>query len=117
MVVQAWVRAAPPAATALAAYATVKNPCASAIVIAGVSGPDFGMSMIHETRVVKGVSQMRDVESMPIPAMGEVRLAPGGSHIMLMQARRKFKEGDKVRLLFRLADGRVFPAEFVVRRE
>ena len=101
----------------LAAYATVKNPCANAAAITRVAGSDFGMAMIHETTMVNGMSGMRHVEALSISAKGEVRFAPGASHIMLMQPKREFHEGDKTRLTFHLADGRVISADFVVRRE
>ncbi len=116
VVEQAWVRAPPPGASTLAAYATVKNPCATAVAIVGVSGADFGMAMIHQTSVENGMSRMRAVGSLAIPARGEAVLAPGASHIMLMQPKRNLKEGDKTRLSFRLADGREIAADFVVRR-
>jgi len=114
---QAWIRAAPPGATVLAAYATLKNPCSMAVALAEVSGIDFGMAMVHTTTVENGMSRMRAMGSLSIPAKGEVVLAPGGSHIMLMQPKRELREGDKVRLSLKLADGRVVAADFVVRRE
>ena len=117
VIAQAWVRAPPPGASTLAAYATVRNPCAAGVAIAGVSGADFGMAMIHQTSVENGMSRMRVLGPLAIPAKGEAVLAPGGSHIMLMQAKRQFREGDRIRLSFRLADGRELVADFVVRRE
>jgi hypothetical protein len=113
----AWIRAAPPGATVLAAYATLKNPCAKAVEVAEVSGVDFGMAMIHATTVDNGMSRMRAMDSLSIPAKGQTVLAPGGSHIMLMQPKRELHEGDKLRLALKLADGRVLSADFVVRRE
>ena len=114
---QAWIRAAPPGATVLAAYATIKNPCAKAVAVAEVSGADFGMAMIHATTVENGMSRMRAMGSLPIPGKGEAVLAPGGSHIMLMDPKRELHEGDKVRLALKLSDGRVLSADFEVRRE
>jgi copper(I)-binding protein len=113
----AWIRAAPPGATVLAAYATFKNPCAKAVAVSDVSGADFGMAMIHATTVENGMSRMRAMGALSIPAGGETVLAPGGTHIMLMQPKRELHEGDKVRLALKLSDGRVLSAEFVVRRD
>ena len=114
---QAWIRAAPPGATVLAAYATLRNPCAKAVEVAEVSGVDFGMAMIHTTTVENGMTQMRAMPSLSIPAKGSTTLAPGGSHIMLMQPKREFRVGDKIRLALKLADGRMLSADFEVRRE
>jgi hypothetical protein len=114
---QAWIRAAPPGATVLAAYATLRNPCAQAVEVAEVSAADFGMAMIHATTVENGMSRMRAMGSLAIPANGEAVLAPGGSHIMLMQPKHELHVGDKARLSLKLSDSRILTANFVVRRE
>jgi copper(I)-binding protein len=113
---QAWIRAAPPSATALAGYALVRNPCASAVAITDASSDDFIMGMIHETTLEGGVSRMRHVKSVPVPARGEVRFAPGGLHLMLMHPRRVLKVGSKSWVVLVLADGRRVSAEFTVRK-
>lgn len=113
---QAWVRAAPPGATTLAAYAVVRNRCAHALAITEVSSSDFAMSMIHETRVENGTSKMRHVASLRLPANGVVQFAPGGRHLMLMNPKRALKEGDSVKLSLQLADGRVISGNFPIRK-
>ncbi len=114
---KAWIRAAPPGATALAGYATVRNPCPAPTAIAKASSGDFVMAMIHETVVVDGVSQMRHVASLPLPARGELRFEPGGRHLMLMHPKRQFKVGDKVKVSLALADGRQVSADFIVAKD
>jgi copper(I)-binding protein len=114
---QAWVRAAPPGATALAGYAVLRNPCARSFAVTDVSSSDFAMGMIHETLVEKGVSRMRHAESLPLPARGVLTFEPGGKHMMLMHPRRVLKEGDRVRLVLKLSDGRKLNVDAVVRRE
>ena len=91
---KAWVRAAPPGAMMLAAYATVRNPCPAALVVTGVESGDFAMAMMHETLIENGVSKMRHAQSLPLPARGELRFEPGGRHVMLMQPRHAIKAGD-----------------------
>lgn len=114
---QAWVRAAPPGAMTLAAYATVRNPCARVVAIIDVSSGDFAMAMMHETQIENGVSKMRHVASLPLAARGEVRFAPGGMHLMLMNPTRKLKAGDSVELSLKLADGRLISANFPIRSD
>ncbi|MFA6986699.1 MAG: copper chaperone PCu(A)C [Arenimonas sp.] len=114
---QGWIRAAPPGAMTLAAYAIVRNPCTRAVAITEVSSGDFAMAMIHETQVQDGVSKMRHVDSLPLPAHGEVRLAPGGTHLMLMSPKRKLKAGDTVQLSLTLADGRLISGDFPIRSD
>ena len=116
-VANAWVRAAPPMSMQLAGYASLKNDCAKAAIVSSVSSNDFGMAMIHQTVVENGVSKMRHADSLAIPAKGSAGFAPGGWHLMLMDPMRELKPGDKVVLVFRLADGREFAADFPVLRE
>jgi copper(I)-binding protein len=113
----AWIRVAPPGATALAGYATLENPCPTEFSVTGATGDDFAMVMIHQTMESGGMSRMREMAALPIPAKGSAVLAPGGTHLMLMQPRRALKEGDRVAIDLQLGDGRTISAEFVVRRE
>ena len=114
---QAWIRAAPPGATALAGYAVLRNPCAKPFVVTDVGSPDFAMGMIHETLVEKGVSRMRHAKSLSLPVRGVLKFEPGGKHMMLMHPRRVLKEGDRVRLVLKLADGQKLNIDATVRRE
>ncbi len=101
----------------LAGYAVVRNPCAGARTVTGIATAEFASAMIHETMVVDGVSKMRHAPALRVPARGELRFAPGGRHLMLMQPRRALKPGSKVRLSLVLSDGKRVSAGFLVRRE
>ena len=114
---QPWVRAAPPGAMIMAGYAKLTNSCSKAIVVTSAVSPDFGGTSIHETVIENGVSKMRPMPHLVVPARGQVVLAPGGGHLMLMQPKRTVAEGDKMRIEFGLTDGRRVVAEFPVRRE
>ena len=114
---QAWIRAAPPGATVLAGYASVRNDCPTPFVLTGVAGRDFVMAMVHETKVANGRSSMRHAKRTTVPARGSLRLAPGGYHLMLMHPKRPLPPGTVLRLDLLGADGERVPAEFKVRRE
>lgn len=114
---QAWIRSAPPGTTALAAYGRLRNDCAKPFVVEDVSSTDFAMGMIHETRVEKGVSQMRPAQNLVVPARGSLVFAPGGRHMMLMHPTRQLKDGDRVWLEVTLAGGARLRARFEVRRD
>ena len=114
---QGWVRAAPPGATVLSGYGILRNECAAAAVVAKVHGRDFVMAQAHETRVENGVSTMRHVKRLPLPARESLRFEPNGRHLMLMHPRRALPVGTVVKLEFELADGRRIPVELTVRRE
>lgn len=63
------------------------------------------MPMLHETVVKDGVATIPHATSVPIPAKGVVRLAPGGFHGMLMGLTAPLIEGESfpVTLIFREA--------------
>jgi len=68
-----------------AGYFTLRNHTDATIEITRVTSPQFGRVEIHETRTEDGVSRMRPVDALTVPPGGEVRLEPGGKHLMLMQ--------------------------------
>ncbi len=100
----------------MAGFADIRNPCPAPVAIVGASSPLFDSVELHETRRVDGVSRMRHVASLPVPANGKVALAPGGLHLMLMRANARIEAGQRVAIDFELSDGRKLRAEFEVRR-
>lgn len=112
----AWVRAAPPGATMLAGYATLRNSGETAVSVVGAESKAFESVEMHRTEEVDGVSRMRPVETIEIPASGEAVMAPGGLHLMLIRPRQPIAEGDTVTLRLRFADGRTIDAAFPVQR-
>jgi periplasmic copper chaperone A len=63
---------------------------------------------LHESITKNGVASMTPIEGgVSIPAGGRVIFAPGGKHAMLFDVKPGLKPGDKVRLSFSYADGKV----------
>ncbi|GAA0705617.1 copper chaperone PCu(A)C [Dokdonella soli] len=104
-VTDAWIRAAPPGASMLAGYATLKNVGDAPISILTVQSDAFRMTSLHETVIQEGVSKMRELHRLAIAPGATVALAPGGKHLMLMQPRHDITVGEKVEMMFLLADG------------
>src|SRR5690606_6750708 len=101
-----WIRLSPvPQPRMLAGFGRIANPCGDAVAVVGASSPAFAEVTVHETVVVDGVSRMRELERLALPAHGEAVLQPGGLHLMLMQPVRALAEGERVPLLLELADG------------
>ena len=69
------------------AYLTIENTTAEAITITSVSSPQFDAVEMHETNMTEGVSRMRKLDSVTIPAKGSVAFERGGKHLMLMRPR------------------------------
>ena len=70
-----------------AGYLILTNNNGEDIIITSVTSPQFGLVEIHETAIDDGISRMREIEELIVPANGSVTLERGGKHLMLMRAR------------------------------
>lgn len=111
-----WIRAAPPGAAMLAGYGVIRNTSPHDITLTGVSGAGFGHVMLHETLFEAGEARMRHRGEITIPAGGELLLAPGGLHLMLMKPRSALAPDQQVPLEFD-CDGARQTVTFRVRRD
>lgn len=117
MLESAWIRAAPPGSTLLAGYAVLRNACAVPVTVVGADSPDFASVSLHQTMDTGGVSHMHAAGPLAVTAKSSLRLAPGGTHLMLMDPAKALPEGASARIGLVLADGRKVAADFPVRRE
>ncbi len=101
----AWVRAAPPGATMLAGYMTLHNTGKNSLSFEWAQSDAFGMVELHRSMTVNGMETMRPAGAQTIAAGGDLRIEPGGLHLMLMDAKRALKVGDVVRFRLHFADG------------
>lgn len=92
-----WIRWLP-ANLPAAGYATLRNNGDQPMKLVGADSPDYGMVMLHRSMQSNGKDIMRMVETLTIPAHGEVELAPGGYHLMLSSPKHSIKPGDAVRV-------------------
>ncbi len=111
-----WIRQPPMAMPMMAGFAEVANPCDAPVSIVGAGSPAFASVELHETRKVDGVSRMRHVETLTVPAGGKVALAPGGLHLMLMRPNAEIEAGQRIAIELELSDGRKLRGEFEVRK-
>lgn len=91
----AWIRWLP-AGLPAAGYAVIRNLGDGTLRLTGAGSPDYGMVMLHHSRLARGDSTMERVDHLDIPAHGSVKLAPGGYHLMLVDLKHPFKQGEKV---------------------
>ena len=61
------------------------------------------------------MGRMKMVDQLTIPAHGEARFAPGGYHLMLMQAQHPVQAGESVPITLHFADGSQRPVTFLAR--
>ena len=88
-----------------AMYFTVVNRADSEDELVAVSTPVAEVAEMHKTVQQGGTVRMEQISSLALPANGELRFAPGGYHIMLLQLNESFTPGDWVdaTLHFRVA--------------
>lgn len=110
----AWIRWLP-ARLPAAGYGIIRNIGDEPLRLTGARSPDYGMVMLHHSRLAHGDSTMEMVEHLDIPPHGSVELAPGGYHLMLSQPMHAIKPGDKVKIVFEFAGGAELQTDFPVR--
>ncbi len=101
-------------ARAGAVFVTLRNGGARDDALLGVEFDGSARAELHTHKHENGTMKMRPVEQIMVPAQGEVKLQPGGDHIMLMGLTEglKLKQSRDLVLIFRDA-GRV-PVQFTV---
>jgi copper(I)-binding protein len=104
-VFDAWIRAAPPGAQMMAGYATLRNTGDAPISVLTVQSDAFRQSSIHETVIERGVAKMRETPRIDLAPGATVAMKPGGAHLMLVDPRHGIGRGEKVQMVFLLADG------------
>ena len=67
------------------AYFTIHNRGNNAVVLNGVTSPQFGRVEMHETVLEMGIARMRPLTSLKVDAGSSVEFAAGGKHLMLSE--------------------------------
>jgi copper(I)-binding protein len=94
---QAWSRATPKGAQVASGYLTIENRSNSADRLLSASTPAAGKVEIHEMLDAGGIMKMRPVTAgLTIPPSGHLVLTPGGSHMMFLELKSPFSEGEQI---------------------
>jgi hypothetical protein len=110
----AWIRAMP-AGIPSGGYFTLHNNGAKDLVLTGAATPACGSLMLHKSENTGGMSSMYHVDEVDVPAGGSVAFAPGGYHLMCMQATSAITPGATVAVTLSFKDGSKVTASFAVR--
>jgi copper(I)-binding protein len=100
-----WIREAPPTVRVMAGYLTINNAGDTPVTVTTISSPDFEAAEIHRTVVEAGVARMLPVKQLDIPANSQLKLEPGGLHLMLFEPQRPLPEGTTVTLIIHRSNG------------
>jgi copper(I)-binding protein len=110
-----WARATAPGARVAAGYMVLQNKGAADRLV-GASSPAAARVELHVHIHEGGVMKMREVPGYDIPAGGSFELKPGGAHLMFMEIKRPFKEGEKLTVRLKFEKAGEVAAEFHVGR-
>lgn len=95
-VTNVWARSTAPGQTVAAAYLSLVSSAPAALVRA--ESPAAKVVELHEMKMEGDVMKMRAVPKIELPAGKEVKLEPGGLHVMLIDIKQPLKVGEKVPL-------------------
>jgi copper(I)-binding protein len=111
---EAWIRVMP-ANLPAGGYVVLHNDGDQPAVLDGASSAAYGSVMLHQSSTDTGMGRMRMVDSLSVPAHGQVALAPGGYHFMLMAAGTPVQPGQSVRITLHFADGSTLATDFLAK--
>lgn len=99
-----WARAMPPVTKTTAGYVTVMNHGDADDVLLGARVDGIRVVEIHEMVRDGDTLRMQRRESVAVPAGGSVQLAPGGLHLMLIDAQQPLAAGGRLEGVLRFRD-------------
>jgi copper(I)-binding protein len=98
-----------------AGYVTLANAGVKPVDLVSASSPDYGSVMLHQSVSNGSTEKMIMVDKLTVPAHGQVAIAPGGYHLMLMAPRHKIAPGDTVHVNLKFSDGATVDAPLAVK--
>lgn len=110
----AWLRILPGDLPA-GGYAVITNDGDKPHDITSANSNAYADVMLHQSSSQGGMSHMRMLDKLTVPAQGEVRLAPGGYHLMLMHPTHPVQPGDTVPVTLHFDDGSALDVDFEAR--
>ena len=108
-----WVRATAPGAKLAAGYMIMRN-AGSADRLVGASSPAAERVEMHVTERDGDVARMKQVNAYDVK--GAFELKPGGAHLMFVNIKAPFKEGDKIPVVLRFEKAGAVKTQFHVGR-
>ena len=110
----AWARATPPGAKIAGGYVRIANIGSTPDRLLSVSSPAAERVETHITVREGDISRMREVKGYEIPANGTFEAKPGGAHLMFVNIKAPFKEGEQIPATLRFARAGEIKVEFRV---
>jgi len=112
----AWTRATPPGAKTAAGYMTIHNKSSSPDHLIRATSPLAARVEMHVHLHDGDVMRMRQVKGYDLPAKGSLELKPGIAHLMFVDIKQPFKEGEKIPVTLRFERAGEVTVTFTVGR-
>lgn len=95
----AWIRSGPPNSKTFAGYLKFTNRSSTKISIKELKSNAFEKIEMHSSFTEDGISSMKKLNALEIPANSSLNLKPGGYHLMLNSPNKMIKESDLIELM------------------
>jgi periplasmic copper chaperone A len=112
----AWARPTLGQARNGAAYLTLSTTGPADRLIAA-SSPAAGKVELHNHIMIGTVAQMRPVDAIQVTPGSQVKLQPGGLHVMLLDLKSPLKAGEKFPLTLKFERGGEIQVQVEVRQQ
>ncbi len=94
----------PPTASVAAVYLWITNSGTTEDRLVKVSSPIAARADVHATSMTQGIMQMRQMQTVEVPAGAPLKLEPGGLHIMLQGLKEPLRAGSAFPLTLEFRD-------------
>lgn len=110
-----YARAMLPGAKVGGGYLTINNTGATDDRLVSIASPSAGTVQLHEMKVDDGVMTMREIKGGIVIPKGEtLALKPGGYHLMFVNVKQPFKEGENVKATLTFEKAGPVEVEFAI---
>ena len=111
-----WAKATPPQARVAGGYLSVQNRGDAADKLLRVESAAAASVELHEMSDAGGVARMREVTNgVELPAGSTTTLKPGGYHLMFIEPKQPFVEGQTIKATLVFEKAGSLPVVFDVR--
>ena len=110
-----WVRSAPPTAKVMAGYMVIHNHGPRAMTLKAAASPLFQRVEVHRTEIMQGMAHMKPVTELEIPSHASISFEPNSYHLMLIEPKHAFEQGDLISISLTFGDGTRVEFEAEVR--
>ena len=112
----AWIREAPPNASAMAGYMRIVNNTKQDNSLVSASSNAFKVIEFHRSVEKDGMYKMIRHEKLVVPQQQSLELKPGDFHLMLITPKQSLKEGDTVSVELNFSDQSKVIVEMPVKK-